>query len=282
MRGDFGEALRWLRRAMDYQGAATPVPQEAPMYVNAAQCYLYRGDFEACEKHLDRAMERCRLFNLPEMRAEAFLTYGMLYSELGEFERAREFYKRAASDYDRAGIDLARFELLDEQALLELRTGHLGTARFLIDQLINTRSSMGDELRNRTAALTLGRVMIAQGEGELARAKLEAALGYFRLNGLHYYEAQACMALAVCDLAAGHDAQMVERLRRALDLAARYDYEYWLRRELTAHPQLFALPEAAELLPPDTRAHLASQALLREPGATRNRFESHCPSRSLI
>ena len=49
------------------------------------------------------------------------------------------------------------------------------------------------------------------------------------------------------------------RLRRALDLAARYDYEYWLRREVAAHPQLFAPPEAAELLPPDARAHLASQ-----------------------
>ena len=59
---------------------------------------------------------------------------------------------------------------------------------------------------------------------------------------------------------------MLERLRRALDLAARYDYEYWLRRELTAHPRLFAMP-GIELLPPDAREHLASQVAIGEPSA---------------
>jgi ATP/maltotriose-dependent transcriptional regulator MalT len=177
IRGDFSEALRWVRRALKDQSATAPMPQEALMHVNAARCYLYRGDFEACESHLDRAMERCQLFNLPEARAAVFETYGMLHSELGDAARAREFYKRAAGDYDRAGVDLARCELLDEQALLELRTGDLVTARKLIDQLIKARRSLGDELRNRTAALTLGRIMIAQGEGELARARLEAAVG---------------------------------------------------------------------------------------------------------
>jgi DNA-binding SARP family transcriptional activator len=73
------------------------------------------------------------------------------------------------------------------------------------------------------------------------------------------------MALALCDLAASRDVQMLERLRRALDLAARYDYEYWLRRELAAHPELFATPEAAELLPPDAREFIASQVILRKP-----------------
>ncbi|MGH9756000.1 MAG: BTAD domain-containing putative transcriptional regulator [Blastocatellia bacterium] len=267
MRGDFGEALRWMRRALHDQRNTAPMPQEAPMHVNAARCYLYRGDFKACERHLDRAMERCQLFNLPGARAEAFETYGMLHSELGAFGQAREFYKRAAHDYDRAGVDLARCELLDEQSLLELRTGDLATARKLIDQLINARRSLDDELRNRTAALTLGRILIAQGEEGLASAELEPALGYFRQNGLYYYEAQACMALAQCDLAARRDVQMLERLRRALDLAARYDYEYWLRRESAAHPGLFAMPEAAELLPPDAREYLISQVAERAPGA---------------
>jgi ATP/maltotriose-dependent transcriptional regulator MalT/DNA-binding SARP family transcriptional activator len=270
MRGDFGEALRWMQRALSDQRNTAPIPQEAPMHVNAARCHLYRGDFKACETHLDRAMERCRLFNLPGARAEAFETYGMLYSELGDFAQAREFYKRAAHDYDRAGVELARCELLDEQSLLELRTGDLATARKLIDQLINARRSLGDELRSQTAALTLGRILIAQGEKESASAELGSALGYFRQNGLYYYEAQACIALAQCDFAAGRDVQMLERLRRALDLAARYDYEYWLRRELAAHPRLFAMPEATELLPPDAREHLASQLALREPAAVQS------------
>jgi tetratricopeptide (TPR) repeat protein len=265
MRGDFGEALRWFRRAQRDERNTAPIPQEADTYLNLARCHLYRGEFEMCEQHLDRALERCQLFNIIRVRANVFETYGMLYRELGDVARAREFYERAARDYDKVGIELARCELLDEQALLELQIGNLAAARKLIDQLINARRNLNDELRNQTAALTLGRILIAQGEEESARAELDSALGFFRQNGLYYYEAQSCIALAQCDGAAGRDVQMLERLRRALDLAARYDYEYWLRRELTAHPRLFAMPEVAELLPPDARAHLASQVAIREP-----------------
>jgi DNA-binding SARP family transcriptional activator/Tfp pilus assembly protein PilF len=265
MRGDFGEALRWLRRPLRDELNIAPMPQEALMHVNVANCHLYRGEFGDCERHVDRAMELCQLFNLLGQRAEVFETYGMLYRELGDVARAREFYDRAASDYNKAGIELACCELLDERTQLELQVGNLAGARKLIDQLVNARCTLGDELRERTAFLTRGRVLIAQGEEELARVDLEPALGYFRQNRLYYYEAQSCVALAQCDLAAGRDVQMLERLRRALDLAARYDYEYWLRRELASRPQLFATPEAAELLPPDTREYLVSQISVQGP-----------------
>jgi LuxR family transcriptional regulator, maltose regulon positive regulatory protein len=265
MRGDFGEALRWMRRPLRDERNASPMPMDALAYLNVACCHLFRGEFEAGEQQLDRAMGLCQLFNLLGQRAAVFEAYGMLYRELGDAARAREFYERAAGDYDKAGVELACCELLDEQALLELQMGNLAAARKLIDKLIDARRSLSDELRVRTAALTLGRVLIAQGEEESARAELEPALDYYRRNSLYYYEAQACIALAQCDFAAGRDVQTLERLRRALDLAARYDYEYWLRRELTAHPRLFAMPEVAELLPPDARAHLASQVALREP-----------------
>src|SRR5262249_41924891 len=164
--------------------------------------------------------------------------------------RATEFYERAERDYDNAGIEQARRELLEEQALLKLRIGDLSAARKLIEQLVNARLALNDEMRSRTASLTLGRVLIAQGEEEMAHAELEPALGYFRQKSCYYYEAQACMALAQCDLVAGRDVQMLERLRRALDLAARYDYEYWLRRGLGGRPPPLRNPGAARTLPP--------------------------------
>jgi DNA-binding SARP family transcriptional activator len=109
-----------------------------------------------------------------------------------------------------------------------------------------------------TAGLAHSRVLLAQGQHETASAELEAALQYFRQHGLYYYEAQACLLLAACKLAEGNEAQTLEQLRRALELAARYDYDYWLQSEVAAHPQLFATPEAAELLPPDIREELPS------------------------
>ena len=42
MRGDFGEALRWLRRMLR-DGDQAPLPQEATAHLNMAHCYLYLG-----------------------------------------------------------------------------------------------------------------------------------------------------------------------------------------------------------------------------------------------
>lgn len=258
MRGDFGEALRWLSRMLrkDRQGA--PMPQEAVAHLNMARCYLYRGDFAACEEHLDSALERCQLFNLVAARAETFETYGNLYRERDEIERAIEYYERASRTYDEAGISLNRTELLEERALLSLRIGDFASAQSQIDRLISERSPEKDELRYLTASLTRGRIMTARGEYERARQDLDKALEYFHGHGLYYYEAQASVMTAVCDLHLGKEPEMVERLRRAIDLAVRYDYEYWLKRQITSHPKLFSTEEVLELLPLDLREQVAS------------------------
>lgn len=251
MRGDFGEALRWLRRLLRNDRQTFPLPQEATAHLNMARCHFYRGEFQDCERRLDWALELCQLFNLISLRAETFEAYGNLHRELGDTICAAQFYERAERDYDLAGIELSRQELLDEQALLKLQMGERAAARKLIEQLVNTRRQFNDETGLYTSALTRGRVLIAQGEHDAARADLEPALDYFRQNSFYYYEAQACVELAQVDDAAGREVPMLERLRRALDLASRYDYDYWLKRKIAMIPHLFALPEIAELMPPD-------------------------------
>jgi LuxR family maltose regulon positive regulatory protein len=260
LRGDFGEALRWLRRMLRDGRNLPPMPQEATAHLNMARCYLYRGDIESSEKHLEGALECCQLFNLVASLAEAFETYGNLYRERNDVVRAAEFYERAARAYDDAGIDLVRCELLDEQAVLNLQLGNLAAARGLLDRLVEERVAANNEMGSRTAMLSRGRVLLAQNDHEAARADLEPALSYFHEHGLYYYEAQASIALAACDSAENRESEMLAHLRRALDLAARYDYEYWLQREVLNNPRLFAQPEAAELLPADVREQLAASA----------------------
>ena len=102
--------------------------------------------------------------------------------------------------------------------------------------------------RQRTV-LARGRVLLAQGRAEEARSDLYPAHAYFRAQGLYYNEAQACVLLAACEQTLGEEQASVEHLRRALDLAARYDYEYWLQRVVAQYPQLFTQADAAELLP---------------------------------
>jgi DNA-binding SARP family transcriptional activator/Flp pilus assembly protein TadD len=258
VRGDFGEALRWLSRMLRKDERAAPMPQEAIAHLNMARCYLYRGDFAACELHLDSALERCQLFNLLAARAEAFETYGNLYRERGEIERAVEFYGRAARAYDEAGIDLNRTELLEERALLSLQIGDFASAQAQIDRLISGRPPQKDELAFFTASLTRGRIMTARGEYEAARAGLASALEYFHRQGLYYYEAQSSVAVASCDLQLDDELAMLAHLRRAIDLAVRYDYDYWLKRQITNHPKLFSSDEAMELLPLDLREQVAT------------------------
>jgi len=151
---------------------------------------------------------------------------------------------------------VVRSELWEEQAVLQLQTGEHTAARALMERLISARLALKDEMSVQTASLAHARVLIAQGEHTAARAELETALLYFHTHGLHYYEVQASHALAACALAEGRDHELIERLRRVLDLAARYDYDYWLRREVAHNPQLFAAPDAAALLPPDIREGL--------------------------
>jgi LuxR family transcriptional regulator, maltose regulon positive regulatory protein len=266
MRGDFGEALRRLRRMLR-DGGQAPLPQEATAHLNMAHCYLYLGDFTACEKNLDEAIERCQMFNLVAARGDAFETYGNLFRERGEIEKATEYYQRAARAYDEAGVNLVRTELLEEQALLSMLMGDLNAARYQIERLIVARPRDKNEIGFFTASLAKGRVMIAQGEVEAAADILSQSLEYFHSQTLYYYEAQASLALASCHTRMGNEPQMLEHLRRAVELAVRYDYEYWLRREALSQPELFAFEEATELLPSDLRKHLTDRAGVKAPAS---------------
>ena len=271
IRGDFGEALRWLSRMLRTDGQGAPVPQEATAHLNMARCYLYRGELEACEQHLTSSLDGCQLFNLVALRGEILEAYGNLYRERREVERATEFYQRAARAYDEAGIDVERVELLEERAMLSLQVGDLLTARALLDRLINSRSVEKDGVGFHTASLSRGRVMIAQGEHEAADAELTLALKYFHDHGLYYYEAQACMAIASCEHALAKEREMFAHLRRAVDLALRYDYEYWLQREVLDNPDIFSTEEAVEILPADLREQLvAAQRQGPKPPAERS------------
>jgi LuxR family transcriptional regulator, maltose regulon positive regulatory protein len=260
IRGDFGEALRWLRRMLRRDRQGSPMPQEAVAHLNMARCYLYRGDFIPCEQQLDSALECCQLFNLVAARAETFETYGNLYRERADIERANEYYERAARAYDDAGISLTRTELFEERALLSLQIGDFTAARQQIDRLIDSRPRDKDEMGFHTASLTLGRIITAQGEYGAARKELGEALQYFHAHSLYYYEAQACIAIATCDLKCNDELKMLKHLRRAVDLAVRYDYEYWLKRETANNPELFSTEEAAELLPSDLRSQVSQAA----------------------
>lgn len=258
IRGDFGEALRWLSRMLRHDRPGTPMPQEAVAHLNMARCYLHQGRFTDSEQHLEQGLEKCQLFNLVAVRAETLETYGNLYRERQEIQRAAEYYERAARAYAEAGIGLDRTELLEERALLNLQVGDFASALAQIERLLNARPREEYELVFFTASLIKGRILSARGDHHDAFDTLKTAAEYFHSHGVYYNEAQASFALAVCSFHLAKEPEMIERLRRAVDLAARYDYEYWLKHQVTSHPGLFSHEEVLELLPLELREQAQS------------------------
>jgi DNA-binding SARP family transcriptional activator len=251
VRGDFTEATRWLRRMLAAEHGAPSVPQEATGHLNVARCMLFRGELDEGERHLTLALERCQQFRIEGLVGEVLEYYGNLSRERLDFARAADFYRRAIRAYEESGIALWRREVLEERAVLAFEMGDAASALTALERLVAERGAAGDETGATTATATRGRLLAALGEHAEAAPPLEAALAFFREHGLYSYEAQASISLASCAKAAGDRKAMLAHLRRALDLAARYDYEYWLRREVARNAALFEDSDAREMLPPD-------------------------------
>src|SRR5207253_2200605 len=89
-------------------------------------------------------------------------------------------------------------------------------------------------------------------------------LKYFHENNHYYEEALASLTLAHAYCKMGEQQKSVAPLQRVLDLSARYDYEYWLRGQMRALPDLFKQEDIVERLPADLREILQKPAERRK------------------
>lgn len=256
-RGDFGEALRWFKRIFRDDQPDKQLPQETIGHLNIARLHLYRGEFEETEKHLDRALELCQLYNLKALRGEIFEAYANFYREKGDLAHAGEYYERAAKDYEAAEIDTASRELDEERSRYYLLRGDRVKARSLLENLIESRKNADSDVGVHTARTCLARVNLIEGKTDGLVDELHSVLEFFQRHSHYYDEAVASMLLAETFWTLGDRKQMIEPLQRALDLSARFDYDYWLRGEIRRNPQMFGEDEIAERLPLDLREELA-------------------------
>src|SRR5689334_6899744 len=278
-RGDFGEALRWFRRIFREGQPDKQLPQEAIGHLNVARLHLYRGEFEDTEKHLRRSLELCQLYNLRFLRGEIFEAYANFHREKGDFAHAEEFYERAANAYDEAEIDISSKELNEERAAFFRLRGELPKARALLDALINARELQVNEHGVRTARLRLYQLDFAEGKIEGLDVHLRELLDYFNRHNHYYDEALTAMLLAETYFAQGNTNAMIDSVRRALDLSNRFDYEYWLRREIRRNPAIFGHDDIADRLPVDLREELTAEV---RPPRVQSQLEPSAPITDLM
>jgi LuxR family maltose regulon positive regulatory protein len=258
-RGDFGEALRWFRRIFREGQPDKQLPQEAIGHLNVARLHLYRGEFEDTEKHLNRSLELCQLYNLRFLRGEIFEAFANFYREKGDFAHAEEFYERAANAYDEAEIDITSKELNEERAAFFRMRGDLPKARALLKALITGREQQGNEHGVCTARLRCYQLDLAEGASAGLDLHLRELLDYFNRHNQYYDEALTAMLLAETCLVQGNTKDMIEYVRRALDLSTRFDYEYWLRGEIRRNPAIFGHEDIVDRLPVDLREELSAE-----------------------
>ncbi len=257
-RGDFGEALRWLKRIFRDGKTDKQLPQESIGHLNVSRLHLLRGEFEDTEKHLERALELCQLYNLKALRGEIFETYGNFYRETGDAAHASEFYERANKAYEDAGINIASRDLDEERAKFYFQSGDLVKARGLFENLIETRRKTNYEIGMRRAKFFLLEIRFLQNDAENLIKETEELLKFFHEQTLYHDEAMTSLLLANIYFLGKNRKQMMPHLQRALDLTARFDYEYWLRHEIQKYPELFKDEDIIEKLPLDLRDNLAA------------------------
>ena len=254
-RGDFAEALRWFRRIFRGDESGKQLPQEAIGHLNVARLHLYRGEFDDTLRHLDRSLELCQLFNMRALKPEVFEAYANYYRDIEDPAHAEEFYERAAKAYDEIDVDLSSKEFYEERAKFLMRRGDLRRARILLDGLVTAREQRGTTAR--TAELGIAQIDLLEGKLEGLAERVEKLHTHFNESNHHYDEAIAALVVAEVMLAEGREGEAVVYVNRVLDLSARYDYDYWLRREMRRISALFAIDDIADRLPNDLQVELS-------------------------
>ncbi|MGI8884277.1 MAG: BTAD domain-containing putative transcriptional regulator [Pyrinomonadaceae bacterium] len=256
-RGDFGEALRWFKRIFRSEKTARPLPQESIGHLNVARLHLYRGEFDESEKHLERSLEICQLYNLKSLLGEIFESYGNFYRDKSDFPHTLEFYERARRAYEDADINPFDRELEDERAKFLMMRGDSAKARGIWENLRERRKNDGNEIGLNSVRLSLCNARLTQGETENLIEELREITNFFHDQNLFYDEAAASLSLAEAFYAANNRKEMMPPLQRTLDLTARFDYEHWLRGEVRKKPKMFADEDVLEKLPMDLRESAA-------------------------
>ena len=252
-RGDFSEALRWFKRIFSEEKLKNPLPQEAIGHLNVARLYLYRGEFDDSERHLELALEICQLYNLKSLRGEIFEAYANFYRDKHDFPHASEFYERARKAYEDAGINPFDRELEDERAKYFLIRGDVVKARAIWENLLFARKNSSNQMDLQNIRLNLAKARLWQGETENLTEELTEITAFFHEQNLYYDESVASMALAEAFFMQQNRKEMFPPLQRSLDLTARFDYEYWLSGEIRRNPKMFADEDIFEKLPLDLR-----------------------------
>src|SRR4030095_14210236 len=122
--GDFKKALEINQEALKLRIAASNIEGEAVTYNNIASCYSNLGDKQKALEYYKRSIEIHRTRN-PRQLASALRNVGGLYRELGETQKATESLNEALEITRRIGEPSGEAGALSLLAQVERDQGKL-------------------------------------------------------------------------------------------------------------------------------------------------------------
>ena len=211
LEGDFPAARGHLMRALANRSAADPqvlatawfVPVDpiATAHDFLALTHTVGGDLDRAEAELAESVRRCDVLGFPQDAHNRAHTYFMeiwVRLESGQLAEAATLVAALRRQAEQSGLDLWRWVCATEYATVkacaELAAG--ADADTLMARAEKMRKHVdGSRLMQLNSYLTfhdaiIGRVLIAAGEEDKARERLELALRHADETSMHFYDAE--------------------------------------------------------------------------------------------
>lgn len=219
-RGELDEAEAFLLDSLAfYQGVGDAV-MELSTTIWLSRVNYYRGRYvevlELHQSHLQLARDLGDRF----VETAALGKLGMIYLELGDFQRSRPMIEAALALSHEIGDLTEQAENLVLLGRFWQLQGDLGNAHHYLSEAISAFRDIGLRYEQMETTLLLGEVYIQAGYQQAAGEKLRTALDYFSENGGRDHADRARAGLAQLSLAQGVPAealQLVETLLPELD-----------------------------------------------------------------
>lgn len=262
--GDFARAREWFSQLIDGEAGRVQLPQHAVAYCNLARADFAMGDFDRCDRRIEKAFEVCRLFSLTLERAEAHEIAGNLHRERDALSLAREHYLQAEDLYRAAAMQIESRELPEEQVRLLLAEKNISKARDAAQALVEKRTRLGHAFPLARARMLLGQVFL-EGGSSGARELLREALNQFTACRANTWIAAARFLLARAEIAAGDDAAAADHLTAALRVSQEFGFAHLVKTAAGRAPEVFRLAFALGI----EADYLKSLALSDETGTAK-------------
>ncbi|TSC28526.1 protein kinase [Corallococcus sp. Z5C101001] len=180
------------------QGPAGADPEvEARVLGELARVREAKGETTAAVELLARAFQRMgsRTPRAPDFYWEHYLLLGRLQQRLGQLDRARVAFTRAAEQSRSVGSAVGQARALSQLAGLRVLSGEPGQALADLERALTLAEQGGDAQEAARIHFNAGRLLVAGGRGPEARERLEQARERARVAGWREGEALAAQVL---------------------------------------------------------------------------------------